>query len=248
MVVFDVDDTLYLERDYVASGFRAIAAVASGTFGVAGFDTVAWSLFERGVRGDIFNRAFETLGKPCEPDHIAALVSAYRGHQPDIAMLDDARVAIAELRRLGWALGALSDGPKVSQANKVAALGIGEWARCIVLTDGYGPGYGKPHPRGFQDIAQSSGARPLVYVADNPAKDFAAPASLGWTTVRIRRSGGLHAHLPHGDDVDYEIDDLRQLPVLLHRSSPPPGFGGRLAGTQEGEMLGGTDEHRYRVG
>ena len=30
LVVFDVDDTLYLERDYVASGFAALESAAPG--------------------------------------------------------------------------------------------------------------------------------------------------------------------------------------------------------------------------
>jgi FMN phosphatase YigB (HAD superfamily) len=34
-----------------------------------------------------------------------------------------------------------------------------------------------------------------MYVADNPWKDFASPADLGWITVRIRREHGLHWQL-----------------------------------------------------
>ena len=36
-VVFDVDDTLYLERDYVRSGFRAVGVWASRWLGLSGF-------------------------------------------------------------------------------------------------------------------------------------------------------------------------------------------------------------------
>jgi FMN phosphatase YigB (HAD superfamily) len=52
-------------------------------------------------------------------------------------------------------------------------------------------------------------------VADNPAKDFAAPASLGWRAVRVVRPGGLHALAPSGADVERELSDLTTLPELL---------------------------------
>ncbi len=50
-VVFDVDDTLYLERDYARGGFEAAAAHARARFGVDDFATRAWALFEQGLRG-----------------------------------------------------------------------------------------------------------------------------------------------------------------------------------------------------
>jgi putative hydrolase of the HAD superfamily len=114
---------------------------------------------------------------------------------------------LAGLRRFA----VLTDGPPVCQANKVAALGLDRQAEPVVLTGAYGDGFGKPHPRGFQEIAERSGANRLVYVADNPTKDFAAPRQLGWTTVRVRRPGGLHANLPDGTDVDVVVEDLRDL-------------------------------------
>ena len=33
----------------------------------------------------------------------------------------------------------------------------------------------------------------MVYVGDNPTKDFKAPRDLGWLTVRLRHAQGEHA-------------------------------------------------------
>ena len=52
-------------------------------------------------------------------------------------------------------------------------------------------------------------------MADNPAKDFAGPRSLGWHTVRLRRADGLHAAAPSGPDVDREIVTLDELDEAL---------------------------------
>lgn len=54
-VVFDIDDTLYLERDYVRSGFLAVEGIVAERFAARGFADQAWAAFERGVRGTIFN-------------------------------------------------------------------------------------------------------------------------------------------------------------------------------------------------
>ncbi|MEL7208731.1 MAG: hypothetical protein AAGK32_10970, partial [Actinomycetota bacterium] len=48
-MVFDIDDTLYLERDYVRSGFNAVGEHVESQFGTAGVGRRAWELFIEGV-------------------------------------------------------------------------------------------------------------------------------------------------------------------------------------------------------
>ena len=56
-IVFDIDDTLYLERDYVRSGFAHVAREVGRTDDEAG-RLHDWLIraFESGVRGDTFDR------------------------------------------------------------------------------------------------------------------------------------------------------------------------------------------------
>lgn len=213
VVVWDVDDTLYLEREYVRSGFVAVGAHFADTMGVSGFDRVLWELFERGVRRSTFNAALESLGIAESPQLIAELVDVYRSHKPDIELLPDARDALARCAALGLRQSALTDGPAVSQNHKVAALGLRGWCEPVVVTAELGPGLGKPAPDGFERIEREAGAArtQLIYVADNPAKDFVAPRNLGWRTLRIRRPGGLHAEVV-GGGADLERADLVDFP------------------------------------
>jgi putative hydrolase of the HAD superfamily len=208
-VVFDVDDTLYLERDYVRSGFAAVGAMVRGRWAVEGFADRAWRLFEAGERGNIFDRALAECALAGGPDVIESLVACYREHRPAIRLHDDARACLDRLVRR-FAIAGLTDGPSQSQHAKVDALGLAVWLTPIVITGDLGPGRGKPDPAGFRLIEETTGAHggSCVYVADNPDKDFIAPRLLGWRTVRIRRPGGLHALRPSGDDVDREIETL----------------------------------------
>src|SRR5438105_4418137 len=57
-VVFDLDDTLYLEREYVRSGFLYVASTLHGKGGVhqAEIFESLWGLFEVGIRPNTFDR------------------------------------------------------------------------------------------------------------------------------------------------------------------------------------------------
>jgi putative hydrolase of the HAD superfamily len=213
-IVFDVDDTLYLERDYARSGFAAVGALVRTRWSVPDFGDRAWRLFEAGSRGDIFDRALAECGVAGGSDVVADLVACYRAHRPEIRLHDD---ALACLDRLAGRvrLAGLTDGPAESQRAKVAALELPRWLSPIVITAELGTGLGKPDPAGFRLIEEATGigGAECLYVGDNPLKDFVAPRRLGWQTVRIRRPGGLHASRPSGDDVDREIDTLDQLEV-----------------------------------
>ena len=226
-VVFDVDDTLYLERDYVRSGFRAVDAHLRERHGAAGFFERAWAAFEQGVRGRTFDEVLPQLGLSPGRELIAELVEVYRRHRPQIDLLPDARAALEAARRAGWAVAVVTDGPMASQSAKVAALGLARWADPVVLTAALGEGFGKPHPRAFRLVVERIGCRgeQCVYLADNPAKDFAGPKGLGWRTVRVRRPGGLHAAAPGGPDVDEVWEDL--LPLVAGAADLGEGDGGR---------------------
>lgn len=211
-VVFDLDDTLILERDYVRSGLQAVGSWLEEVHGVRGFAPVAWASFEAGVRGRTFDVALARLGIEVTPALIAELVSLYRSHGPDIALLPDA-AAILDQVRARYATALVTDGPAASQRAKVGALRLGRHVEHIVVTDEHGQGYSKPQPLAFQLIERRTGCLggTCVYIADNPEKDFAGPKRLGWSTVRVRRPGGLHASVPSGSDIDCEVEELTQI-------------------------------------
>lgn len=179
VVVLDMDDTLYIERDFARSGFAAVGAL----LGDDTFAPRAWALLERGGRGDIFDRLAP------DPSRVRDMIATYRSHAPAIALAPDAARLLA--RAISCAL--ITDGHEVTQRNKIAALGIGHLDP-VIVTDMWGQQFRKPHPRAFETVMARHGGvgADYVYVGDNPAKDFLAPRALGWRTLRIRRAGGLH--------------------------------------------------------
>jgi len=214
--VFDIDDTLYLERDYVHSGFKAVGAWAESEWGVVGFAAAAWALFLSGRRGNVFDLTLAALGRSDLEAQVTAMVACYREHTPDITLLPDAAETLEWLRP-HVPLAAITDGPAASQQRKAHALGLVGPLDPIVCTAELGPGHSKPSPVAFvlvQDALAASGSQ-CLYVADNPAKDFAGPKALGWLTVRVRREGSLHESVRSGDDVDHEGPSLAALRGIL---------------------------------
>ena len=199
VIVFDLDDTLYRERDYVRSGIAAVDVWVQWRLGARGFGATATRLWSAGRREKLFDTALAELGVTADPATIVAMVFAYRDHLPRIRLAPDALAFLASDHGFGLAL--VTDGFSAVQRRKVAALGLTRYAfDPIVYTDDWGPAFWKPHRRAFDAVeaAHREKSHRFVYVADNPAKDFLAPRSLGWGTVQIDRADAVHPRVAPG--------------------------------------------------
>jgi putative hydrolase of the HAD superfamily len=189
-LVLDLDDTLYLERDYVRSGLRAAGDWLRLRRGVSGLEQAACALFEQGLREKLFDAALHSLGVDAAPPLISRLVFEYRRHAPAIAL---ARDAAYFLRHTRHALALVTDGSPLAQRMKVAALGLRDFpVRPIIYTGDWERSFWKPHARAFELVRKSISADAFIYVADNPTKDFLAPRAMGWRTVQIERPERIH--------------------------------------------------------
>lgn len=221
-VVLDLDDTLYLEREYVRSGFLEVARLAGRAANVPVSEVAEnlWGGFVGGVRGDAFDRLLRRFPVMQEHHMLEDLVNAYRDHKPSIRLTRDAARFLDAAAGRGVRLGVLTDGVLQSQRAKVGVLGLDAICDPIVYTDEWGREYWKPHVRGYELFAERWGVAPhhLVYVGDNPEKDFITPRRMGWTTIRLRRRGQLRftlepqssAYAPH-----FEINSLCSLTDFL---------------------------------
>lgn len=198
MITLDLDDTLYLERYYVRSGFQAVDEWLKINCSINGFFNEAWSMFESGKRNTIFNMVLENSGL-FDDNLIKELVNKYRTHIPSIKLEPDAKEFLHNYHKKED-LALITDGPAVAQWSKIEALGIEKYFGKIIVTDDLGPNYSKPNTEAFKRVQGSLPSSACVYIADNPLKDFTAPASLGWMpSIRVRRAGSLHYDCPTPD-------------------------------------------------
>jgi putative hydrolase of the HAD superfamily len=195
VLIFDLDDTLYAEREYVQSGFKAVDHYAADELQISGFGARAVELFESGRRGDIFHAVLNQMGvNEGVADIVARMVVVYRNHIPQIKLFPDAADALPRLATIAR-LGIITDGYLPAQRFKVSALGLGTLCNPIFYTEEFGREYWKPSPRAYlaAEVVCSAEPNQCVYIGDNPRKDFTFPNSRGWRTVRIVRPGTEHA-------------------------------------------------------
>lgn len=194
-IVFDLDDTLYPERAYVHSGFAAVATMLGRRFPVPPDLTDRMrALFDTPDRPRVFNVIVEQLALPNGETLIADMIQTYRTHRPTIALYPDADAALTRLRDSAK-LGLITDGHAAAQHAKIDALHLRPRLDALIVTDDWGRGFWKPHPRAFEEMSARLAVPPdrCTYVADNPAKDFVAPNVLGWHTIQIRRRDAPYA-------------------------------------------------------
>ena len=219
-VVFDLDDTLYFEPDYVRSGFSAVGAhLRQRLRRREAFETWMWRRFRAGKRAGMFDALNEHFSLGLDKREILALVRRYRDHRPALAPARGVVALLSELRRRGIKLGLLSDGYQPGQRRKLAALGLRRYFDAIVFTEDIGRSAWKPSPRGFVRIRGKLGVphECCGYVGDNPGKDFLPPNRLGWLTVHWRKRRQVHADTPapRGGKAKRTVRSARELLKVL---------------------------------
>jgi len=214
-VVFDLDDTLYAERDYILSGYGAIAEHLSDDPARAGeLRQWLWERFLGGQAGGAFDALDGNFSLGLEGPQIAELVEVYRNHSPRIAPRKGIPCLLEKLQRRSM-LGIISDGFLPAQKLKLDALGIAGYFDAVIFTEALGRESWKPSPAGFEALCRELqfDASRCTYVADNPAKDFAAPNALGWRTVQLLLDGQIHSHksAPRGGEAQLVVKSIDEL-------------------------------------
>ena len=190
-VIFDLDDTLYSEKEYVRSGYRAVAALFPEVPDMAGR---LWAAFLRGLPA-----LDAVLGEEGLLDRKDEALHAYRFHSPEIRLYPGAAELLGRLRETKK-LGIITDGRPEGQRSKIAALGLEDLADEIIVTDELGgTEYRKPNPAAFELMAERLGLPfgAMAYVGDNLKKDLIAPEGLGMRCVWVNNPDGLY-YAPEG--------------------------------------------------
>lgn len=217
--IFDLDDTLYDERQYVESGFNAVAQYASKRWGLSCYESFNQlvQLLDNQGRGRIFND-FLASHHIFTQSAVNACINTYRLHQPTLT-LPDAHLHL--LKQLPAPLYLVTDGHKIVQQNKVAALGIAPLFKRVFITHRFGICHAKPSTYCFEKIKKAENCewRDMVYIGDNPAKDFVNLNKLGMKTIRIRT--GVHRDViaTPGYDAHIHINTLTELPQHISRTA-----------------------------
>ena len=173
--MFDLDDTLYDEMSFVASGFRAVALYAHIQFGCgeAAFFQTCMQVIRDFGRGQVFNIALQRLGVGAS-GRATDMVDIYRGHRPEIRLDEDAVSTLHALRARQIKCGVITDGLASVQRNKTEALRVSELVDFIIYTDELGREFWKPHELSFRMALENMMMNPaeVAYVGNDRKQRF----------------------------------------------------------------------------
>lgn len=189
-VVFDLDDTLISEKQYIKSGFKHIARIIGRKYNVS-LGSVYGSLLRlfKTSTENVFNRLLDQYEFVYSEDLILYLVNEYRNHNPKLEFYEDVVPCLEYLKTKGIRTGIITDGYVESQKIKLNSVKAYDYFDCIIITDELGEEYWKPHPRAFKMMRSALNITfsEMIYVGDNPKKDFLAGNELGILTIQISR-------------------------------------------------------------
>lgn len=191
-VIFDLDDTLISEKQYIESGYHHITIILSRRFGIPVEEAFRelMSLFKENSK-NVFNRLLDRYEIDYTKEMILDLVSEYRDHSPKIKLYDDVLPCLEHLKSKGIKAGIITDGYANAQHQKMKAVRAYDYFDEIIITDELGREFWKPHPKAFEIMRDKLKIEfnEMIYIGDNPEKDFYISKTYPIKTVRIHREG-----------------------------------------------------------
>jgi putative hydrolase of the HAD superfamily len=192
-ILFDLDDTLYPERQFVDGGFAAVAqfvASLTGRSSPAELTSRLIALHHEQGRGRLFDTLLAELDLPVDGDLVLACVLTYRTHEPSLQPFPGAVDVLRGVRAAGIRTGLVSDGHAATQHRKLSALpDVERLLDVVVMTDDLGDEHAKPSKMPFLVACRLLAIAPAdaVYVANDSRKDFLGARGAGLRTIQVGR-------------------------------------------------------------
>jgi len=206
VIVFDLDDTLYDEIDFLKSGFKEIAHYLKNNE----YYNFMMEVFESEGSGKVFDKLIDEFSLDV---NINKLIEIYRFHIPNIVLPNESLEILNFAKEFKTAL--ISDGHYITQTNKFYALELNKFIGYPIFTDFYQTK--KPELKPYQMVMDKyKDEEKFVYISDNPKKDFKAVSQLGWTGIRYKNPVGIYSDFEN--DTDYEVEKREDIIDILRET------------------------------
>lgn len=189
VVIFDLDDTLYSEKEYVRSGYHEVMKLLPN---ITNVEEKLWLLFSQG------KSAIDELliNENCYSEELKNnCLKAYRNQQPNIHLYDGVKDMLKKLVKEGYRLGMITDGRPNGQSAKIKSLDLEKYFDKIIITDELGGlDYRKPNPLSYKIMKDYFGFEyhEMCYIGDNINKDFISSKRLHIRSIYFDNYDGIY--------------------------------------------------------
>ncbi len=209
LVIFDFDDTLVLERDFITSGYKVCADLIFSHYKKASIPEIQealWREFEYSTK-NVFNRFLLKFTGGVDEIFLKKIIDTYRYHIPSIKYQLDVLPFVSELKKSGLHTAIVTDGDPKTQYNKLKAVNAFDTFDKVIITSQWGENWQKPSTLSFEYLKNYFNVEfsEMMYIGDNPKKDFAMKAKIPIYTARIIRSGCIYVDAKYLGDIREDI-------------------------------------------
>lgn len=223
VVAFDLDDTLFTERDFCRSGFLYILSDIPEEKRTLVYNGMCEALKMNGNPFDVLaDKLYDpNLHGVDREKWIKTEIEKYRSHRPArLEIYIDALRLMTSLKEKGVRMALVTDGRSVTQRRKIDALGLKEFIPDDNIYISEEVGEDKLNPKSFVEIVRKyPEAGTFYYIGNNERKDFLQPNLLGWTTIKLSpRHDAVHPDYKNPDPLGrpaYIIDDMMETEKIL---------------------------------
>ncbi|MGB3774256.1 MAG: HAD family hydrolase [Leeuwenhoekiella sp.] len=195
VIVFDLDDTLYKEINYLRSAYKEIAKYIDESKWQSLFSEM-FALYREGK--NVFDHLLTYYNVNKED-----LLHMYRNHIPEIFLEKQTVALLDQIAASGAKLTVLTDGRSTTQRAKIKKLGLEKWMNVFFISEEIGSE--KPNEKNFKAVENHFNLQNYFYIADNLKKDFVTPNKLGWVTIALI-DDGLNIHT---DSASHRIKEYK---------------------------------------
>lgn len=207
-VVFDLDDTLYKEIDFLKSAYLEIAKVVHLDAYEELYNLMLDNYYKSINVFDWLTKNYES--SPSKQN----LIELYRNHSPNIRLSKGVSDFIKQLKNSKTPIGLITDGRSVTQRNKLRSLGIINLFEDKLISEEFGSE--KPSIENYLHYQNKfKSIDNFYYIGDNFTKDFVSPNKLKWDTIGLIDDGSnIHKQskeVPHEYLPKYYIKDFSEI-------------------------------------
>ena len=214
--VFDLDDTLYNEKEFVLNGFFKVAKYLKKKFKISNsYNEIKKIHFSRG-RKEIFNKilkknnifTLKTLNK---------CISIYRSNNIKLSLKPEIKKFLKKNIKKNYIV---TDGMGHVQKLKIKKLNLKKYFNRIFYTGYYGKKARKPSLYCFKKIKKIENCRwsDIIYVGDNPHKDFKNLNKKNVLTIRIKKGLYRNVVVKKKDDATVSIVNFNELNKFVKKN------------------------------
>ena len=151
-IIVDLDDTLYEEKDFVISGFKAVVSWIHNKFNLSikARNEINVNLLYKYYQENS-TKVFNQLSDQWGPFPVNELINIYRNHVPEISLAEDAEEILLYLKG-EVPLAIITDGFKKQQSNKIKALGLDKFFSLKNIIINEAPQLQKPSEKCFLQV------------------------------------------------------------------------------------------------